>query len=113
MHVKKFCHQTHASQILFICWKVKLQIFLLVFIHRREPTLPFYDIIRRLESGFGYRELQETSNLAFMNSGQTKDEKMKEWADKVLKLAIRAFRGLPDEHIQKQAVLRCCHGYYN
>ncbi|MEW8542881.1 MAG: hypothetical protein AB2693_05050, partial [Candidatus Thiodiazotropha sp.] len=82
-------------------------------LHEREPTLPFFDIIRRLESRFGYRELQETSNLAFMNSTQNKGEKLEEWADRVLTLATRAFRGLPDEHIQKQAVLRFCHGCYD
>ncbi|MEW8340211.1 MAG: hypothetical protein AB2708_10225, partial [Candidatus Thiodiazotropha taylori] len=38
---------------------------------------------------------------------------MEEWADRVLTLATKAFRGLPDDHIQKQAVLRFCHGCYD
>ena len=82
-------------------------------LHKREPNLPFYDVVRRMETRFAFRELQETSQLAFMNCSQNKDEKTEEWADRVLTLATKAFKSLPDEHIHKQAVLRFCHGCYD
>ena len=82
-------------------------------LHEREPDLPFYDVVRRMETRFAFRELQETSQLAFMNCTQNKDEKNEEWADRVLTLATRAFKSLPDDHIQKQAILRFCHGCYD
>ena len=48
-----------------------------------------------------------------MNCSQNKDEKTEEWADRVLTLATKAFKSLPDEHIHKQAVLRFCHCCYD
>ena len=41
-------------------------------VHECEPELPFYDIVRKLEARFAFRELQETSQLAFMNETQGK-----------------------------------------
>ena len=79
-------------------------------VHAREPELPFYDIVRKLEAHFAFRELQETSQLAFMNATQGKDEKVEDWTERVLTLATRAYKKLPDDHIQKQAVMRFCHG---
>ena len=82
-------------------------------LHEREPDLQFFDVVRRMEARFAFRELQETSQLAFMSCNQNKDEKIEEWADRVLTLATKAFKSLPDEHIHKQAILRFCHGCYD
>ena len=48
-----------------------------------------------------------------MNATQGKDEKSEDWADRVITLATRAYKKLPDDHIQKQAVMRFCHGCYD
>ena len=82
-------------------------------LHEREPDLPYYDVIERMEARFAFRELQETSQLAFLNCSQNREEKVEDWADRVLTLATKAYKSLPDEHIQKQAVLRFCHGCYD
>lgn len=82
-------------------------------LHEREPNLPFYDVVSRMETRFAFRELQETSQLEFLNCNQKKDEKVEEWADRVLTLATKAYRNLPDDHIQRQAVMRFCHGSYD
>ena len=42
-----------------------------------------------MEARFAFRELQETSQLAFLNCMQTKEEKIEEWVDRVLTLATR------------------------
>ena len=58
-------------------------------LHERESDLPYYDGIQRMEARFAFRELQETSQLAFLNCMQTKEEKIEEWVDRVLTLATR------------------------
>ena len=82
-------------------------------LHEREPTLPFFDVLTKMEARFAFKELPETSQLAFLNASQNKDEKIEEWADRVLTLASKAYRTLPEDHIQKQAVLRFCHGCFD
>ena len=82
-------------------------------LHERSPKMEYYDVIAKMKARFAFRELAETSQLAFMNSFQNKDEKMEEWADRVLTLATKAYKNLPDEHIQKQAVMRFCHGCFD
>ena len=73
-------------------------------LHEREPDLHYYEVIERMEARFAFRELQETSQLAFLNCSQNREEKVEDWADRVLTLATKAYMSLPDEHIQKQAV---------
>jgi hypothetical protein len=38
------------------------------------------------------------------------DEPLDDWADRVVTLATKAFRELPEDYMYKQAVLRFCHG---
>ena len=47
-------------------------------LHEKESDLPYYDVIRRMEARFSFRELQETSQLAFLKCIQTKEEKVEE-----------------------------------
>ena len=68
------------------------------------------DLIRKLEKRFGFRELPETAQVQFNNARQTPDELLEDWADRVLSLATRAFRDLPETHMYQQAVVRLCQG---
>jgi hypothetical protein len=68
------------------------------------------DLIRKLEKRFGFRELPETAQVQFNNARQTPDELLEDWADRVLSLATRAFRDLPETHVYQQAVVRLCQG---
>ena len=124
LHGKQFCmkfdnygrehhwsSQECKSNLMYILEGKAAEFF--ASVHAREPELPFYDIVRKLEARFAFRELQETSQLAFMNATQGKDEKVEDWADSVLTLATRAYKKLPDDHIQKQAMMRFCHGCYD
>ena len=52
----------------------------------------------------------ETAQVQFNNARQTPDELLEDWADRVLSLATRAFRDLPETHMYKQAVVRLCQG---
>jgi hypothetical protein len=64
------------------------------------------DLIQKLEKRFGFRELPETAQIQFNNARQTPDELLEDWADRVLSLATRAFRDLPETHMYQQAVVR-------
>lgn len=108
---KHWSSQECKSKLMYVLEGKAAEFF--ASLHEREPNLPFFDVVSRMESRFAFRELQETSLLAFMNCSQNKEEKAEEWADRVLTLATKAFKNLPDEHIHKQAVLRFCHGSYD
>ena len=51
--------------------------------------------------------------MRFTYARQRSDESPTEWADRLLTLAIQAFPGLPEEHLQQQVVLRFCQGFTN
>jgi hypothetical protein len=76
----------------------------------RDPDLDYDQLIEKMERRFGYQELPETAMIKFSNAGQEKNELLDEWADRILTLATKAFRNLPDEHMNSQAILRFCHG---
>ena len=48
--------------------------------------------------------------MRFTNARRGTDETHTEWADRLLTLAIQAFPGLPEEHLQRQVILRFCQG---
>ena len=76
----------------------------------RNQDIGYMDLIRKLEKRFGFRELPETAQVQFNNARQTPDELLEDWADRVLSLATRAFRDLPETHMYQQAVVRLCQG---
>ena len=44
---------------------------------------------------------------------QFQGEDLEDWADRVQTLANKAFKGLPEHHMTKQAVVRFCQGCYD
>ena len=76
----------------------------------REPNIGYSGIIYKLQVRFGPCELPEVSQMRFTNARQRTDETHTEWADRLLTLAIQAFPGLPEEHLQRQVILRFCQG---
>jgi len=76
----------------------------------RNQDMAYRDLVVKLEKRFGFRELPETAQAQFNNARQTADELLEDWADRVLSLATRAFRELPENHMYQQAVVRFCQG---
>ena len=68
------------------------------------------DLIRKPEISFGFRELPDMAQVQFNNALQTPDELLEDWADRVLSLATRAFRDLPETHMYQQTVVMLCQG---
>ena len=77
---------------------------------RREPNVPFREIMERLERRFDIRDLPETTQMLFSYASQGNKESVVEWATRVIQLATRAFPDMPDNQIYKQAILRFCQG---
>ncbi|MEW8548560.1 MAG: hypothetical protein AB2693_34090 [Candidatus Thiodiazotropha sp.] len=95
----------------YLCWCLegKASEFYTLLIER-DPNMEYFDLMRKLEKRFGFKDLPETAQVQFMQAKQTPDEKLEEWADRVLSLATRAFKNLPDEHMYQQAIMRLCQG---
>ena len=89
------------------CWCLdgKASEYYALFVERNQEMV-YMDLIRKLEKRFGFRELPETAQVQFNNARQTPDELLEDWADRVLCLATRAFRDLPETHMYQQAVVR-------
>ena len=94
-----------------LCWCLdgKASEYYALLVERNQEMV-YMDLIRKLEKRFGFRELPETAQVEFNNARQTPDKLLEDWADRVLSLATRAFRDLPETHMYKQAVVRLCQG---
>ena len=76
----------------------------------REPTLEYFDMVRYLERRFAESDLPETWRLQFASLRQKADESIRDWADRVSMIGIKAYKQLPDDHMQKEMVIRFCQG---
>ena len=76
----------------------------------REVELGYIEVVDKLERRFGYRELPETARVTFSGARQGEEESVDDWADRVLTLAGKAFRDLPEEYMVQESILRFCMG---
>jgi len=70
----------------------------------------YKEIMRRMESRFGSKDLHETSKAKFQQASQRAGETLEDWADRVLTLATPAFRDLPEKYGQREAIMKFCQG---
>ena len=54
--------------------------------------------------------MAETAQARFQQATQASGESLEDWADRVLTLATKAFKTLPEHYSSKQAVVRFCEG---
>ncbi|XP_052775282.1 uncharacterized protein LOC128213533 [Mya arenaria] len=76
----------------------------------QSPDFEFYDLMQRFEKQFGLKELLETAAIRFDNARQFPEESLDDWADRVLSLATKAFRELPEQYMYRKTTLRFCLG---
>ena len=69
---------------------------------------------KHLMSEFGKRfkreELPETLQARFQNECQDEGETLSDWADRILTLAAKAYKDLPEAWIRRHAIIRFCMG---
>ena len=63
----------------------------------RNQNLTFSKLVKKFEKQFDLQELEETSCLLFESASQYPDEKLMDWADRVLILAQKAYISLPGD----------------
>ena len=76
----------------------------------RDAQIDYSTLMDRMERRFGARELPETSYARFASAQQRENEELEDWADRVLTLANRAFKDLPESHMNRQAIIKLCQG---
>ncbi|KAH3818591.1 hypothetical protein DPMN_120313 [Dreissena polymorpha] len=78
-------------------------------IHRQQgPNISFIDMMAKLECRFGAKESPETSKAKFQQATQNQNESLEDWADRVLSLAMPAFRDLPEQYCTEEVISRFC-----
>ena len=82
-------------------------------ITERDREVSYRELVEKLHKRFGFKALPETARVQFNNARQAPEESLEDWADRVLSLATRAFRTLPDDYMYEQAVMRLCQGIEN
>lgn len=70
----------------------------------QNGEIGFLQLKQKLEKRFGYKEIPETAQLKMYSLMQANVESLEDWADRVFQLALRAYEGLPEEHMLKQAI---------
>lgn len=74
----------------------------------QDGDIGFGHLMQKMEKRFGYKEIPETAQLKINSLSQESGERLEEWADRVFQLALRAYEGLPEDYMLKQAIKR--HG---
>lgn len=75
-----------------------------------QGPLTYKELMKCLEKRFGGKELIETAQARFNQACQEPRESLEVWADRVQRLALKAFRKLPESYATSQAVSRFCMG---
>ena len=75
----------------------------------RNEHLTYGRLMCRLKKN-GIKELAETAQARFRQATQASGESLEDWADRILTLATKAFKRLPEHYSSKQAVIRFCEG---
>lgn len=70
----------------------------------QNADIGFLQLMQKLEKRFGYKKIPETAQLKMNSLMQANGESLEDWADRVFQLALRAYEGLPEEHMLKQAI---------
>ena len=94
-----------------LCWSLtgKVADFYAILLEQKH-TLNYRQLLNKLESRFGAKELPATAEGLFQQATQAPRETLEDWADRIMTLATRAFKDLPEHYSNSQAVVRFCQG---
>ena len=94
-----------------LCWSLtgKAADFYAILLEQKH-TLNYRQLQNKLESRFGAKELPATAQGLFQQATQAPRETLEDWADRIMTLATRAFKDLPEHYSNSQAVVRFCQG---
>ena len=94
-----------------LCWSLtgKAADFYAILLEQKH-TLNYRQLLNKLESRFGAKELPAAAQGLFQQATQAPRETLEDWADRIMTLATRAFKDLPEHYSNSQAVVRFCQG---
>ena len=94
-----------------LCWSLtgKAADFYAILLEQKH-TLNYRQLLNKLESRFGAKELTATAQGLFQQATQAPRETLEDWADRIMTLATRAFKDLTEHYSNSQAVVRFCQG---
>ena len=76
----------------------------------RNPLASYQELVLCMEKQFGATDPPEMVQMEFSLAKQSEDETTLEWSRRVVSLANKAFPGVPEPLVQRQAVVRFCQG---
>ncbi|XP_071501339.1 uncharacterized protein [Diadema antillarum] len=76
----------------------------------RNPGASYEELVSRMGRRFGATDPPEVVQMEFSRASQSEEETVLDWSDRVISLATKAFPGVPEPLVQRQAVLRFCQG---
>ena len=105
------CGWTEEDSLNCLCWSLKGKALdYYAVISDGSEQLTYKDLLQRLEHRFGEQEVPATAQARFQQANQNPGESLEDWADRVLTLSGRAYKGLPETFTTEQAVNKFCQG---
>ena len=107
-------HWSDRERQLALCWSLtgKAGAYY-TLMTEMNADISFRQMMIKLDKRFNSTEQPETLQAKFNQLFQDQSETIQDWADRVLSLATRVFKDLPEQHITRQAIMRFCIGYKN
>ena len=81
-----------------------------VLLCNMNEDLSYKHLISEFGKRFKREELPETLQARFQNECQDESETLRDWADRILTLAAKAYKDLPEAWIRRHAIIRFCMG---
>ena len=81
-----------------------------VLLCKMNEDLSYKHLISEFGKRFKREELPETLQARFQNECQDEGETIRDWADRILTLAAKAYKDMPEAWIRRHAIIRFCMG---
>ena len=82
-----------------------------VLLCKMNEDLSYKHLISEFGKRFKREELPETLQARFQNECQDEGETLRDWADRILTLAAKAYKDLPEAWIRRHTIIRFCMGF--
>ena len=81
-----------------------------VLLNNMNEDLTYKHLMSEFGKRFKREELPETLQARFQNECQEEGEALRDWADRILTLAAKAYKDLSEARIRRHAIIRFCMG---
>jgi hypothetical protein len=96
-----------------LCWSLRGKAADFYAVIEGRDNMDCMELMRRFTNRFGFQELRQTAYARFTHATQETDESLEDWSDRLLTLAQRGFKNLPQDHMDEQIIWRFCQGLHD